>query len=91
MKVVNIRIKSLISDTFHDIEAYSVPNICAPLSGQVIENAKNHRHLRNLTLADSNLGIAKPPRFSCDINIHRVTLTSQQRQIRVLVTLTSTL
>ena len=55
LNVVNLKIHGLSSNAVNYVEAFTVPTICAPLSGQVMEAAKsNYEHLKNLAFADSN-------------------------------------
>ena len=64
---VCLKIQGINSSVFNYIEAFVVPMICAPLSGQVMELAKgSYEHLRNLSFADSN---AKNENLDVDILI----------------------
>ena len=55
LDVVNVRIWDIFKKTGRQIEAYVVPFICSPISGQNIQLAKSKcEHLFNLKLAESN-------------------------------------
>ena len=54
--MITITVRGISSNLCHDIQACVVPIICAPLSGQVIETAKEkYEHLRDVPLADTNV------------------------------------